>query len=240
MKSNSMKLDLECIMFDLDNTLLYVPDKLFDTEIPKMLIYRFRDKFDTEIFKQYFSKSMEIMHKHDHGTTTNLEIFFTSFSSFSELPYKETKKQFKEFYTNDFVQLKDYCEPMGHANSLIEKIKDLGIKLILATHPLFPKTAVEQRLGWMNLDLNDFLYISHAENSTNSKPNPKYYQHLLNMADVDPENALMVGNDYLLDMAASAIGIKTWLVDKNLDHQEFAGKYHIDYNGSLYSLINFI
>jgi FMN phosphatase YigB (HAD superfamily) len=57
------------------------------------------------------------------------------------------------------------------------------------------------------------------------------------MAGVKAEQSLMVGNDYFFDMAASKLGIKTWMTDNYRGHPEYKDKFRIDYQGSLEQLL---
>ena len=50
----------------------------------------------------------------------------------------------------------------------------------------------------------------------------------------------MVGNDFLFDMSASSIGIKTWMIDNYQSNLEFKEKYSVDYKGSLVELYNLL
>ena len=54
---------------------------------------------------------------------------------------------------------------------------------------------------------------THAENMSFCKPRPEYYQSILDHIKQKPEDCLMAGNDPISDMAASVLGIKTFLVD---------------------------
>ncbi len=231
-------MDFDFLMLDFDNTLLQIPNQVFNEYIPKKVLSHFNDKIEADAFFQFFKESMKVMLQHDHDIITNLEAFLKRFSSISGFPLDETIRIFRKFYSNDFPTFKKYCEPIPKAQVLVKTAKELDIKLILATQPVFPKIVTKERLSWANLNIDDFYYISHAENSTNMKPNPKYFRNLLEIADVKAEKVLMVGNDMLYDMSASTVGIKTWLVDKNHDNIEYKDKFRVDYNGSLGMLIN--
>ena len=69
------------------------------------------------------------------------------------------------------------------------------------------------------------------------KPDPQYYQNLMDIVNVPAEKILMVGNDFLYDGSASLVGIKTWIIDNNRSHTEFKDKFKIDYEGSLEELL---
>ncbi|MHA2252714.1 MAG: HAD family hydrolase [Candidatus Kariarchaeaceae archaeon] len=233
-------MDIECILIDFDNTLLKVPDEVFYTHIPQKIMSYFLDIFDQDTFFQAFEPSMKIMLENDHATETNFEAFLDAFSSFSGLPSNEIVNRFRNFYSNDFSSFKQYGEPIPNSMEIIKLINELDIKLILATQPMFLEVGMQERLSWAKLTSSDFLYITHAENSTNAKPNPKYYSHLLDIAETQPDKTLMVGNDYLFDMSAAQVGIKTWLANEFTDNEMYKDRFPINFEGSLTDLISFL
>lgn len=58
----------------------------------------------------------------------------------------------------------------------------------------------------------DFRLITAYANSCHCKPNPAYYQDILDALGLSPENCLMVGNDANEDLAARTVGIPALLL----------------------------
>jgi FMN phosphatase YigB (HAD superfamily) len=56
--------------------------------------------------------------------------------------------------------------------------------------------------------LDDFDFITHAENMTRTKPKIAYYQELIQKLNLNPDNCLMIGNDIVKDMPAFEAGMK--------------------------------
>lgn len=56
-----------------------------------------------------------------------------------------------------------------------------------------------------------FDLVTSYENSHYAKPNPLYYQEILNKMGARAEQTLMVGDEHM-DMIAAEIGIKTFFV----------------------------
>ena len=67
--------------------------------------------------------------------------------------------------------------------------------MILATNPIFPTNADATRLSWIGLKMEDFDLVTDYANSCHSKPNPAYYQDILDQFHLDPARCLMIGND---------------------------------------------
>ena len=122
------------------------------------------------------------------------------------------KKIFNEFYANEFDRAKTVCGHTPVAAELIRKLRAAGIKVVLASNPVFPETAQKKRMQWAGVDPDDFEYITTYENSHYCKPNTKYYAELLEKLGYKAEDCIMVGNDVNEDMCAAEIGIKTFLL----------------------------
>ena len=84
----------------------------------------------------------------------------------------------------------------------------------MATSPVFPATGVATRLSWIDLKLSDFDYVTTYENSCYVKPNPAYFQNILQQLDVSAENCLMIGNDVSDDiLPALQLGFSVYWLD---------------------------
>ncbi len=88
---------------------------------------------------------------------------------------------------------------------------------------MFPRIAVERRLVWGKLDGLNFDLITTYHNMHATKPHPQYYREILSKLDCPPAEALMVGDDWELDLApAASLGMHTfWIVpgDVQLPHE---------------------
>ena len=96
----------------------------------------------------------------------------------------------------------------------------MGLRLILATNPIFPQTAIESRIRWAGLEPSDFVWITTYENSRYCKPNPEYYNEILSKLNLQPEECLMVGNDVTEDMVARKVGMNVFLLTDCLINKE--------------------
>ena len=98
----------------------------------------------------------------------------------------------------------------------IDRMRAHSIRRVLATNPLFPACAVEARLRWAGLRPEDFSYITTYENSTYCKPNPAYFQEILEKTGLYAEQCIYIGNDAVEDLPARQLGIPTFLLTDNL------------------------
>jgi HAD superfamily hydrolase (TIGR01549 family) len=224
-------------LFDLDGTLL-------DLEIDKFLEFYFdalsREFSDLcESREEFIAILMESTRKmiENDGKKSNQKVFMDDFLTKITVDDEEDlKKRFDHFYENRFPKLQKHFDFDNSTSvELINHLKNKDKKLVLATNPLFPKKAVIERLKWAGLSEDDFDFITSYENMNYAKPNPNYYQEILDKIDQTPEECLMIGNDMAEDTAAADLGIKTIIVDDNLIEAE--DKAHkIDWKGSLKEL----
>ena len=117
-----------------------------------------------------------------------------------------------EFYVTEFKKLRESSNVNPNAQKAVELAHKDGKKVVLATNPVFPMAAQLERLSWAGLSESDFDLITSYENSHFCKPNPKYYFEVCKKIGVNPQNALMIGNDEREDMkAATEAGLMGFL-----------------------------
>ena len=95
-------------------------------------------------------------------------------------------------------------------------IKAKGLRVALATNPIFPAIATQNRIRWAGLEPEDFELYTTYENIGYSKPNLKYYEEVLRRMGLKPCDAMMVGNDVGEDMVASKLGMEVFLITDHM------------------------
>jgi len=205
-------MSITTVLFDMDGTLLPMNqdefvDGYFKTiaEAIAPLGYEPKKLIET-IIKGTFA-----MVKGD-GTRFNQEIFWEIFCGVYGEKAISDKPYFDKYYEKDFDVLKKYTSCNSKAMDTAYKLKDMDIKLVLATNPLFPPLAIEKRISWAGLHHSDFVLYTTYENSTYCKPNVLYYKEILQKLNLNPEECLMVGNDVDDDMIAADAGIDVFLL----------------------------
>ena len=97
--------------------------------------------------------------------------------------------------------------------SVREVLSDEGYRVVIATNPLFPATAIEQRLDWAGVRDFPYALVTTMENSHFSKPNPRYYEEILAKIQSAPETTWMIGDNPTNDIIpARTLGLKTWWI----------------------------
>ena len=142
----------------------------------------------------------------------NEERFWRHFYRRLPLPPGKLEPLVNEFYRQEFDSLQNVTCVAAAAAEAVKTVKKAGRTAVLATNPLFPRLAVEKRLAWAGVALEEFAHITTYESEYYCKPDVRYYQDVLARQNVLPEECLMVGNDVEEDLVAGTIGVQTVLV----------------------------
>ena len=203
---------LKAVLFDLDGTLLPMDQDAFTKYYFKLLVGTIASRgYDPEALLKAIVSGVTAMVKND-GSCTNEEAFWKCFSNifgqrvYDDLPY------FEDFYKNQFQQAKAACGYDERAKQVIDRLKEKGLRVTLATNPLFPAIATQSRIRWAGLQPEDFELYTTYENSRHCKPNLDYYRDILAEMGLQPQECLMVGNDVDEDMIAGTLGMDVFLL----------------------------
>ncbi len=213
---------LKAIFFDLDGTLLPMDENEF-IKVYSSLIYKkvAHLGYDKEKLINTLFIGLEKMYKND-GTKTNETVFWDVFKDqFGEERLKD-KAIFNEFYLNEFKGIKVVCKENPLAREIIDFVKANLQYCILSTNPIFPKVATLTRMSFVNLKEDDFDFITTYENSSYAKPNPKYFEFLLEKFNLKKDEVIVFGNnDYEDYLCAEKAGINCYIINNTpIFHKE--------------------
>ena len=203
---------IKAVLFDLDGTLLPMDQDSFLKTYLKLLAHKTMGLgYDPKGFPEAVMKSTMDMIS-NNGEKNNVDVFWQSFAKiYGERVYKDVEF-FDEFYENEFEMARTHCGVNPKSKEIIEKLKEKGIRRILATNPVFPRVATYRRISWAGLSPDDFELVTTYDNIGYCKPNVKYYLEILERCGLVPEECLMVGNDVDDDMVAAKTGMKVFLL----------------------------
>lgn len=205
----------KAVFFDLDGTLLPMDLKEFLDHYLHLVGEFFAEKgYDGKQVGEGIWKGLGAMMQPDDSGLTNEQRFWEVFPAYMEgqgasAPWKEL---FEEFYTDRFGRLEGKTQVNPLAAQVVNRLRDKGYRLVLATNPVFPAIATAQRLAWTGVDPAVFERVTSYENSRAAKPFAAYYQENLDACGLAPEEVLMVGNDTRDDASATALGMDVYIV----------------------------
>ncbi len=200
-------------LFDLDGTLLPMDMRKFTELYLQALCRRFVPEtgVDAKTLVKAVWNGAGAMARND-GMRLNSEIFWKTMNTVCNRDMRVFSDDFDDFYRNEFIEAKKGTGFTPYAKKTIDLLKSRGVRLIVATNPIFPKAATYRRIEWAGLNPNDFEYITVYDNCSSCKPNLNYYADICSFCGIKPEESLMTGNDVDEDMCASRLGFNTFLI----------------------------
>ena len=207
---------LKVILFDLDNTLILFNENTFYRGYIQRIEKLFADIMPADQFLERLMTATRSLVQ-NNGEVTNAEYFIEVFAKGFEGRKKELWKRFMRFYETEYDQLEINPTRPDHLYETMNKIARTGLKLVLASNPLFPLNVQMKRLSWAGLGHLPFNLVTHLENMSFCKPRIEYYREICRKIEEPPAACLMVGNDPVNDMIAACIGMKTYLTDDSKD-----------------------
>ena len=212
-------MQLTAVLFDLDGTLL---------------------PMDLDVFvKHYFQHLGAVMSRQvpqpqklveavrigtramiaNRGEKTNAEVFWEAAYAHYGAGLADVVPLLEAFYEKDFDALRAICGFAPEAVQVVHRLQEKGLRVILATNPIFPSSAVRSRIRWAGLQPEDFEEYTTYENYCCCKPQIAYYRQILDRLGLQAEECLMVGNDVGDDMVAEQLGMRVflmtdWLINK--------------------------
>lgn len=200
------------LLFDLDGTLL----PMDNDEFTKVYFHFLAEKmapygYEKGKLIEGIWAGMAAMVQND-GSRSNEKAFWECFTRlFGEKSLKDYEV-FEEFYKVEFQKAKSACGYDERSAKVIHLAKEKGLRVILATNPIFPKVATYSRIQWAGLLPEEFELITTYENIGYCKPNPEYYREILKRQNLSPQECIMIGNDVGEDMVAQTLGMDVFLL----------------------------
>jgi len=226
---------LKALLLDLDDTLI---DNSMDTFIPAY--FRALEAFvaglvEPGLFIQELLNATRTMDRNDGTGPSNEEIFAAAFYPALGVPRDDLEPLLARFYAEAFPRLETLTRPRPAAPKVVEWAKSRGLQVVIATNPLFPRTAIEQRMAWggVGVDRFDYARVTTYENSHATKSSPAYFSEIVERIGRRPQECLMVGDDWGWDVVcAGKAGIPSfWISDDAADPPEPAA--HVVGRGDL-------
>lgn len=231
----------KAILFDLDGTLL-------DIDMEVFLKHYFAAMMETaqkcgykdvkKLVEQVYC-STDVMIANRCADTLNEAAFMTDFLAAWAYPQQEVQQFFDDFYRDVFPGLHAYCRPFPGIPEMMSKVLVRGYKVVIATNPVFPLSAIRQRMDWAGIGDFPFELITSYENMHFTKPHLEYYQEIADRIGVAASDCLMVGNDVDEDLPAGKIGMQTFLVEDLLIDKGQSG-LNPDWRGKLTDFFKFM
>ena len=202
---------IRAVLFDLDGTLLPMDlDRFLKEYFNSLTAKAVASGYGQREFTRALMCGIEASLAND-GKDTNENVFWSAFDrNFGEKIID--RAMFDEYYRNDFSRIRSSCGYTAEARLAVQKIKELGLRVALATNPVYPAVATNQRIAWAGLSHEDFEIVTTYESYKYAKPSIGYFLEVAEKMGVSPEECLVVGNDTSDDMVAEQCGMRVFLL----------------------------
>ena len=198
------------ILLDLDDTLL---GNSLDNFIPayiKSLAQRMAPLVPPEKLVPTLMAATQAMVTNPSSDRRLEETFGQAFYPVLGLDPVQARPLIDQFYAEDFPKLRPYTRLKPESADLVHEALAKGYRVAVATAPLFPRTAIWQRLEWAGLPVEStgFALVSSYEGFHFTKPHPAYYTEFLAQLGWPEGPVVMVGDDPKQDIQpARTIGL---------------------------------
>ena len=184
------------ILIDMDDTLLV---NNMDTFLPAYLRglgNHLNHRVNSKLLIDSLLNATRKMTGKNLPATTLEETFDAHFYPAIGLPRAEIDDQIQKFYVKKFPLLESLTRQNPNAIQMVQEFFRRGWEVVIATNPLFPLTAILQRLDWAGLSAKKYPYklVPSFETLHFSKPHPAYYAELLGQIGWPDRPTVVIGN----------------------------------------------
>jgi HAD superfamily hydrolase (TIGR01549 family) len=209
---------IRAVLFDLDDTLLENNMDRFVKEYFGLLTPHMAHLVLPEKFISALLHAIYAMVQHSDPAITNRQAFIDDFFPRVGRTAEEMMPLFDDFYALQFDKLQSLTRPNPSARAAIQTAFDTGCDVVIATNPIFPETAIRQRIEWAGVSDFPFKLITSYEVMHSAKPNSRYYLEILEHIRRSPDECIMVGDDWDNDIVpAMKAGLQVYWVNTATD-----------------------
>jgi FMN phosphatase YigB (HAD superfamily) len=206
---------IKALLLDLDDTLLGNDLDTFMAGYFTLLSAYASARFDEQSFLHSLLQATRTVIHDTNPELTNDAVFWQAFEGLTGGTRSELEPFFQRFYETEFPLLRTSTVVRPVAASLVQSAIDRGLSVVIATNPLFPRVAIEQRLEWAGIPVTNYPYalVTAYENMHATKPQTAYYHEIVTAVGCAPSEALMVGDDWKNDISpAAGAGLLTYWI----------------------------
>lgn len=229
----------EAVLFDLDGTLLPMDTDKFIAAYVEDVAAFVAPHVNPAEFVEHLLAGTAAMLQPRAEKMTNETAFMRTFFARSGYDEDVMLPLFDRYYRERFPALRSLTAPDPAARLAVEAAVAAGLRIGVATNPLFPQLAIEERLRWAGVADMPWDIVTTYEQMHSCKPQLSYYEEILERLGVKPERALMVGNDVGEDMIAAELGMTTFLVEDQVINRDNR-PVRCDFRGPLSALAPFL
>jgi len=197
------------VLFDLDGTLLQIDGEGFLDAYVDALCAAWRPD-DPEAFRRaVMAAAVPIFAP--HPDRSNGEVFRAHLGAHLGLDAREVRRRIADYHRSGLPELRFPARPLPEARRCVLRCLDLGLRVAVATTPIYMPEVVRLRLRWAGLADIPWDLVTHSENMRRCKPDAGYFAEAAALLHLPPGACVMVGDDPLQDGPARRAGMEALL-----------------------------
>lgn len=199
------------LLLDLDNTLVEIDVDAFIERYTRAVAARFMPSDPAKGWAVVAGASYAMLAERD-AAHTNRERFLAAVAhELGEAP--EPLWQRLEAVAAELLPaLREMARPLPGARDVVLEAHRRGLRLALATNPIYPRSVIVERMRWAGIEAEDVDHIACMEVSCDTKPHPAYFTGLAEGLGLDLGECLMVGDDPDQDIPDRPTALRVQLV----------------------------
>jgi FMN phosphatase YigB (HAD superfamily) len=205
------------LLLDLDNTLLQNDIEDFLPGYLQAWGNFIAPYIDPQRFVNALLTSTRIISEQPRPDCTLRQLFNSVFYPLIGMDEEKFQPFEDQFYSQVFPSLKTLTQPIPGVIEFVRAALERDFQLVIATNPLFPLTAIEQRLDWAGLpvDRYPFALVPNIETFHFGKPHAAFFAELLAYLGWPSGPVVMVGDEPKSDiLPADQFGLPTFWIAK--------------------------
>jgi FMN phosphatase YigB (HAD superfamily) len=206
---------IKVALLDLDDTLITSNIQTFFADYLTLLTAHSTHIAPPEAFVRHLLDAYTRTLAEYRPTETLYPRYLNHLSSLTGQTPDVLKAHFESFYVNQYMELQRHVQPRADTLRLLAWLHGHGIAVVVATNPAFPLLATGPRMAWGGITAGvvPVAMVTTLDHMHFGKPQAQYYAEILLRLDVEPCEAIMVGDEWDNDIVgAAAAGLHTYWV----------------------------
>lgn len=208
------------LLLDLDDTLLNTNMEAFIPAYFKAFSRALADMVTPEACLPALLGGTQAMFANLDPALSLRQVFDAYFFPKLNIDRDELQPRIDRFYEEDFPKLGALTSRIPEAVRLVDWAFEQGLRVVIATNPVFPLRAVQYRMRWAGLPPEQYPFelVTNYENMHFTKEMVAYYPEILAQLGWPDDPAVMVGDDVEREIKPTrAAGFPVYWIRKTAD-----------------------